>query len=120
MKKNVFKKIASLVITLYANHVYRKAVRQADNRHVKERTRIYVIPNPFDYHGLATCNRRQFRKIKELTKNRDPRFSTTVMKSGAYYHTADGGGHGTMEPCDMESRRIAFIRETLRAAKLHD
>lgn len=117
-KNNPFRRFAAFLVTFYAGRIYDRARRRADERHAKEKTTIYVIVNPMDSRGLATCSRKEFRKMKELLRRRSPTYSVTLMKNGSYYHTADAGEKNAMSKTDMAVRRIAFIREALNRSGL--
>lgn len=115
---NPFRRLAAFLVTFYAGRIYDRARKRADRRHEREKTTIYVIIDPMDSRGLATCNRKEFRRIKEILRKRAPSYSVLTMKRGAYYHTADAGENNPMRQSDISFRRIAFIREALSRAGL--
>lgn len=116
--RSIFRTIAALLVTTYAARIYDKARKTADKRHMKEKTTIYVIVDPMNIRGLATCSRKEFRRMNELLRRRTPSFSVSDMRRGAYYHTADAGESHAMPDIDIRARRIAFIREMLVRAGL--
>ena len=116
--KHFFRRLATIVVVWQTGRIYRKAVRIADSRHIRERTRIYVIENPLDKRQLSAFNRQQFRAVKNLVRAGDPTYSVVLMKEGAYYYTPDAGENGAMDTQEKEARRFAFIRLALKRAKL--
>lgn len=114
--KKIFKRLAGYLVTAYANRIYRKAVKIADQRHEKENTMIYVISSYFDESRLVTYNRKQFRSTKEFLKMRQERVAS--MKAGSWYHTGDAIGRNGLSPQEKEARRLAFVRALLKKAKL--
>ena len=116
--KSFFRRLATIVVVWQTNRIYREAVKIADQRHEQERTRIYVIEDPFDRRQLSTFNRKQFRAVKNLIRAGDPTYSVVLMKEGAYYYTPDAGENGIMAPHEKEARRLALIRLALRRARL--
>lgn len=114
--KKFFRKLAGYVVTAYANRLYRKAVRIADKRHQEEKTMIYVIPSLFDPSRLVTCNRKEFRMVKEKLRIRSQKVEH--LKEGSYYYTPDAIGCNGIKPIDKEARRLAFVRLILRKARL--
>ncbi len=114
--KKFFKRLAGYLVTAYANRLYRKAMKIADERHSKEKTMIYVISSYFDESRLVTYNRKQFRATKEYLKMRRER--VTDMKAGSWYHTADAIERNGLSAKEKEARRLAFVRVLLRKAGL--
>lgn len=116
--KKFFRSIAKYVVTLYANRIYRKAVKVADERHEKEKEMIYVASSMADVRELNTYNRRQFRYMKNRLYI--PKHYICNLKNGAWYHTADRGEKNGLSPQEKEIRRLAFVRHLLHRAKLLD
>ena len=114
--KKFFSKIARYVVAAYANRLYRKAVRMADERSAKEKTMIYVISSFFDDSQLVCCSRQEFREVKERIRMRD--LKVEGLKAGSWYHTADAIGRNGIKPVDKEARRIAFVRMLIQKAGL--
>lgn len=114
--KNFFRRLAGYVVTAYANRLYKKAIKIADERHANEKTMIYVISSYHDPSTLVTYNRKQFRAAKEFLKLRSERVES--MKRGSWYHTADAIERNGLSPKDREARRLAFVRMVLQRAKL--
>lgn len=116
--KRFFRKIAGYVVTAYANRLYRKAVKAAEQRHAKEKETIYVASSIEDVTVLTTYNRKQFRYIK--SRLFIPKYYISNLRSGAWYHTSDRGGNGGLSPTEKEARRLAFVRHVLYKARLLD
>ena len=114
--KKIFSKPAGYVVTAYANRLYRKAVEKADKRHQEEGTMIYVISSFSDESNLITCNRKEFRAIKEALKIRSQHIDS--LKAGSWYHTPDAIDRNGLAPIDKEARRLAFVRMILKRAGL--
>ena len=114
--KKLFEKLAGYLVTAYANRLYNKAVKIADDRHTKEKTTIYVISSYFDPSKLVTCNRKQFRLMKERLRLRSEKVAN--MRMGSWYHTADAIERNGLPAVDKEARRLAFVRMILKKAKL--
>lgn len=114
--KKFFRKIASYIVTVYANRIYRKAVKVADERHANEKEMIYVASSMADVRVMRTYNRKQFR----IMKNRlfIPKHYICNLKSGAWYHTADRKEQRGLSEQEKEVRRLAFVRHVLHRAKL--
>lgn len=116
--RKFFRRIASFIVTIYANRIYRKAVEVADKRHEQEKEMIYVASSLADVRQLTTFNRKQFRIMK--SRLFIPKFYISELKGGAWYHTADRGGQRGLTPQEKEIRRLAFVRHVLHRAKLLD
>lgn len=114
--KKFFRSIAKYLVTVYANRIYRKAVKVADERHEKEKEMIYVASSLADVRELTTFNRKQFRYIKN--KLFIPKYYISNLKAGAWYHTADRAEKNGLSPEEKEMRRLAFVRHLLHRAKL--
>ena len=116
--KKFFRKIAKYVVTVYANRIYRKGVKIADQRHKVEKEMIYMASSMVDVSRLVTLNRRQFRFMKR--KLFIPKHFICNLKDGAWYHTADRGGQRGLTEQEKEIRRLAFVRHILHRAGLLD
>lgn len=120
------RKIAGRVVAYYYNRHWQKAVIKAEERHKKENQRIYVIDHFVKGQLLSCINRKEFRLIKhaaqELHNNEiywSNAYNTGMLKEQCWYHTADGSGQGALTKKEMEIRRLAFIRQGLKAARLY-
>lgn len=111
------RKVAGVLVTIYANRLYDKAARAAERRHEREGGRIHVISSILDDTKLAVCDRGEFRAAKRKLGINDPRMSAARMAEGAWYYTADRGGNA-MPAREREVRRLAFARCLLRRARL--
>lgn len=114
--KKFFRKLAGYVVTAYANRLYSKAVKLAEQRHTEEKTMIYVISSPTDPSVLLTFNRKEFRATKEFLKRREQKLES--MKQGSWYHTSDAIGRNGLASVDREARRRHFVSMVLRRANL--
>lgn len=116
--KKFFRKIAGYIVTIYANRLYRKAVKEADRVHEERKEMIYVASSIEDVRELVIYNRYKFRQMKYRLFI--PRYYICNLKDGAWYHTADRGGKNGLTPCEKEARRLAFVKHVLHKAKLLD
>lgn len=114
--KNFFRRIAGHLVTIYANRLYRKAVKEAEKVHAERKERIYVASSIEDVKELVIYNRYKFRQIKN--KLMIPKFYISNLKDGAWYYTADRSGSNGLSPEEKEARRLAFVRHVLHRAKL--
>jgi hypothetical protein len=113
--KKFFKKIARYVVAAYANRLYKKAVKRADERHEKERIMVYVISSFFDDKHLVCCNRKEFRMMKAKLRLRH---HIQTLKEGCWYHTADAIERNGLDPRDQEARKRVFVRMLIKKAGL--
>ena len=116
--KKLFRKPAILVVTLWANYTYKKVVKEADERHRKEKTMIYVASKNFHPDYLTTYDRRRFKVEKRVFGYHARLLTLQTLKNGCYYHTPDTAGNQAMSEHDKEVRRRFFIQERLQKAKL--
>lgn len=114
--KRFFRRLAGYVVTAYANRLYRKAAGIAEKRHREEKTMVYVMSSYTNPSHLLTCNRKEFRAMKERLHLYHHHIVS--LKKGCWYHTADAIERNGIEPVDMEARRLAFIRMALKRAGL--
>lgn len=114
--KKLFNKIARYVVAAYANRLYAKAVKKAEQRHAEEKTMIYVISSFLDESLLVCCSRKEFREVKEKLGLRQLKIDG--LKAGSWYHSADAIDRNGMAPIDKEARRIAFVRMVIAKSNL--
>lgn len=116
--KKLFRRLAILVVTIWANYIYKTAVAQADARYRREHTMIYVASKNFQPDYLTTYDRNRFKAEKEVFGYAARLLTLQTLKIGCYYHTPDKAGNQAMSERDKEVRRQFFIRERLHKAKL--
>ena len=117
--KGYIRKMAIYVVTAYANRIYSKAVKAAEERHAKEKEMIYVANGAINASVLRTYNRKEFRRVKRLLKIGDNKsYNLTNLKASAWYHTANRDEKEGLSPKTKELRRKAFVKNILRNAKL--
>lgn len=114
--KKIFRRLAGYLVTIYANRIYRKAVKEADRVHAERKERIYVASSIEDVRELVIYNRYKFRQIKN--KLFIPKFYISNLKDGAWYYTGDRLEQGCLTSEEKETRRLAFVRHVLHRAKL--
>lgn len=114
--KKFFRKLAGYIVTIYANRIYRKAVKEADRVHEKRGERIYVASSIEDVRELVIYNRYKFRQMKNRLFI--PKYYISNIKEGAWYYTADRSGQNGLTEAEKEVRRLAFVRHVLHRAKL--
>lgn len=114
--KKFFRKLAGYIVTIYANRIYRKAVKEADRVHAERKERIYVASSIEDVRELVIYNRYKFRKMKNRLFI--PKYYISNLRDGAWYYTADRSEQNGLTPLEKEVRRLAFVRHVLHRAKL--
>lgn len=111
--------MAIYVVTAYANHIYKKAVIAAEERHKKEGETIYVSNGAITASSLVTYNRKEFRKAKRILKIYDSKsYNMTALKKASWYHTANREEKDGMSARTKELKRLAFVKYLLQQAKL--
>lgn len=127
--KKFLRKLAAMVVTYYCNRIYRKAVREAERRHAKDREMFYVVDHLIRGQTLTVINRKMFRRMKADAQSivnpthkiyQDKGFNIQILKDTGWYHTADRSGKNGLSEKDKEVRRMAFIRTGLQKARLLD
>lgn len=116
--RKLFKKLAALVVTIYANYLYKKAVRIADRRYAQEHQMIYVASQNFHPDLLTTYDKARFKVEKQVFGFHARLLTLQSLKNGCYYHTPDRAGNQAMTEREKERRRLFFIKERLQKAKL--
>lgn len=116
--RRLIKRLATYVVTAYAQHLYKRIVKKAEERHEQEKTMIYVVSALNDVSRLCLYNRKQFRAMKAACKIYDPNYGVKEMRDGAWYHTGDALGKRRLSAVDQEARRLVFIQHILKRAKL--
>lgn len=114
--KKFLRRLAGYIVTVYANRIYRKAVKEADRVHAERGEMIYVASSIEDVRELVIYNRYKFRQMKNRLFI--PKFYISNLKEGAWYHTADRGGNNGLSEQEKEARRLAFVQHVLHRAKL--
>lgn len=114
--KKFFRKIAGYIVTIYANRIYRKAVKEADRVHAERGEMIYVASSIEDVRELVIYNRYKFRQMKKRLFI--PKFYISNLKDGAWYFTPDRSGKNGLTEQEKEVRRLAFVQHVLHRAKL--
>lgn len=129
--KKFFRNIAAKLVTWYYRRMYQKGVQACDKLHAEKKWAYYLIDWP-DKKGrrvLQPLNRRGFRNLKHWAQgfyfgvdmqywSKD--YNMTTLRAGAWYYTPDRAEKDGITPEEKEVRRLAFLREGLRRAKLLD
>lgn len=134
--KKFFRKIAAMLVTAYYRRMYNKGVKECERLHAEKKFAYYLIDWPVrDRSGkelnriLRPLNRRGFRNLKHWAqgfyfgvdmKYWSKDYNMALLREGAWYYTADRAGKDGLTPKEKEVRRLAFLREGLRRAKLLD
>lgn len=113
-----FKKLAKLVVTLYARNLYKKAKNKADALYKKEPQMYYVASQVFRPDTLTIYDKARFKTEKRVFGRAAELRTLIELKYGCYYHTPDKAGNQAMSEHDMEVARLYFIKERLKKAKL--
>ena len=116
--KKLFRRPAILVVTLYANHIYKQGVAAADRRHRAEGNAIYLARNTFHPDKLTTYNKVQFKTEKRVYGESARLLTMNTLRQGCYYYTPDRYGNNGLDDRAKETRREAFVKERLRLAGL--
>ena len=116
--KRLLRKPAIIIVTLYANLIYYKGVRAAEERHLKEGRTIYLASKTFHPDRLVTYNKAQFKTQKRAFGMSARLLTMNTLKSGCYYYTADAFMKNGISKRDKEIRRRAFVKERLQLARL--
>lgn len=116
--KNPFRRLAIIIVSIYARYIYNKGVEAAERRHAKERSMIYLASKTFYPDRLVTYNKGQFKVQKRAFGMAARLLTMNTLKNHCYYHTADAWGQNGLSDKDKEIRRKAFVKERLRLAKL--
>ena len=119
--KAFIRRMAIYVVTAYANRIYKKAVIAADERHAKEKETIYVSNGAINASSLVTYNRKEFRRAKRILRVYDNKqYNIAALKSASWYYTPNREEKDGMTERSKELRRLAFVKNLLRQAKLLD
>ncbi len=116
--KRFFRKVAIIVVTIYAKSIYRQGVEAAEMRHRREGCTVYLAANSFRPDRLVTYTKPQFKVEKRVYGTAARLLTMNTLRSGCYYYTADRYGVNGMSESETKKRREAFVRERLRLAKL--
>jgi len=118
--KKYFKKMARRVVTLYANRTYRQAVRVAESWYAHTGKRHYVIENPFNERELVAIDTDTFLNIRHKLGIRSKDCTISYLMKTCYYFTESKADGRKMSPKDLVVRRLAFVRDVMKRAKLLD
>lgn len=129
--RKFFRNLASKLVTWYYRRMYDQGVKACDKLHAEKKWAYYLIDWP-DRKGkrvLQPLNRRGFRNLKHWAqgfyfgvdmKYWSKDYNMETLRQGAWYYTADRAEKNGISPEEKEIRRLAFLREGLRRAKLLD
>lgn len=115
---NIFKKLAVVVVTAYANHLYRTARNKADAMYRKRPQMYYVASQVFRPDTLTIYDKARFKTEKHAFGRAAELCTLIQLKYGCYYHTPDTAGNQAMTQHEKEVARRYFIKERLAKAKL--
>ena len=129
--KKYFRNLAAKLVTLYYRRMYQKGVQACERLHKEKKWTYYLIdwPDPGGRRVLKPLNRRGFRNLKHWAqgfyygvdmKYWSKDYNMSTLREGAWYYTADRAEKDGLTPEEREIRRLAFLREGLRRAKLLD
>ena len=116
--RKLFRRLAILVVTAWANYTYRKVVDLADREYQVKHTMIYVASKNFHPDQLTTYDKWRFKAEKQVFGYAARLLTLQTLKNGCYYHTPDKAGNQAMSEYDKEVRRRFFVTERLRKARL--
>lgn len=117
---NVFKKLAVLVVTAYAKHIFKEAVEKAEEKRKRTGCTIFVISNQFNVKGkLLVLTYKEYCDIRDYVVGA-PRikYSFVRLKESCWYHTSDKYGANGLDAHSLEIRKRAFIKDCLLKANL--
>lgn len=116
--KKFFHKIASLCVTAYAKRIYQQAVELAESKYQEYPDMYFVISDPRDNGRLMCIDVGQFLEMRHRYNIPSKELPIASLKKGCWYHTKSKSGKDPLTPEETETRKLAFIRELLRRAKL--
>lgn len=116
--KKFFKKLAAYFVTTYANRTYRNAIKVADSWRAATGKRYYVITDPRDERKLVSLDNKGFIQIRHELGIRSKDLTIGELKSRCWYYTANENGKDVIPARELVIRRLAFVRDRLKAAKL--
>ena len=120
--KRLFRRPATLFVTLWARRTYAKGVAAAEERwrtaKPEYRRTIYLAADSFRPDHLVTYDKPQFKLEKRVYGVSARLLTMNTLKRGCYYYTADRYGRNAISGKEKEIRRRAFIKERLRMADL--
>ena len=129
--KKFFRKIAAMLVTAYYRRMYNNGVKMCDQLHAQKKYAYYLIDWPVKggKRILRPLNHRGFRNLKHWSqgfyygvdmKYWSKDYNMALLREGAWYYTPDRAEKDGLTPKEKEIRRLAFLREGLRRAKLLD
>lgn len=121
------RKIASRIVVYYYNRQYQKAVIRAEKKRLSNGDQmIYVIDHFIKGELLSPITRKEFRAIKHAAQKLHRNdiywsnaYNTGMLKEQCWYHTANRDGEDGLTEKEKEVRRLAFLREGLKRARLY-
>lgn len=125
--KRIIRKLAIIVVSLWARLAYNKGVLAAEGRRVREMGKprhisgncmVYLACNSFRQDRLVTYTKRQFKLEKKVFGVAARILTMNTLKQGCYYYTADRWGKNGIDEREKMIRRKAFVKERLRLAGL--
>ena len=116
--KKFFKKVAAFFVTAYANRIYKQAVTAAELRYDEEKDMIFVITDPSEPSRLMVMNLKQFLDLRHRFRIPSKELTIQTLKNRCWYHTKSKLGREALTEEDKTVRRLAFVREALRRAKV--
>lgn len=115
-----FKKVARRVVAIYANRIYRKAVKVANSWYEGTGKRYFVITDPLNESRLVALDTKGFLKLRHDLGISSKDCTVAFLKNTCWYYTPNEKGKDRIEPRELVRRRLAFVRDRLEAAKLLD
>lgn len=116
--RKFFKRLAVLVVTAYANRLFKKAVELAEERHTKNFRRHYVLSNPVNESRLIVVNAKEFQTMRRQFSIPVGVVDANALKTQSWYYTTGRSKKDSIGNKDYETRRLAFVKFLLEKAKL--
>lgn len=118
--KKIFRKMARRLVTIYANRTFRKAIKVAESWHEGTHNKYFVITDPRDESKLVALDSRSFLKLRHDLGIKSKDCTLAMLKATCWYYTANANGKDKIPAKDLVVRRLAFVRDRIKAANLLD
>ena len=116
--KKIFRKLASLCVTSYANRTFRNAIKVANSWYEHTGKRHYVITDPRNERKLVTISREGFCKLRHELGIPSKELTIQHLKNTCWYYTPNENKRDIIPAKELVIRRLAFVRDRLNAAGL--
>ena len=117
--KKYFKRMARRIVAIYANRIYRQAVKLAERRHSEDRqSRYFVISDPRNERKLMVISAEEFVAVRKRMGLSSKQCPLSMITAGCWYMTANANGTGRMDAAEAMKRKYALVLDLQRLAGL--